>query len=324
MYHTAWSLSVSLFVDPLCQSSSSTFYPQTNHTPIHSHTPIHRSPARFPPSDPIQVNTKAQSTVCLQNKAICTPLMLSHIAVFCSVAISTCSVFMFCSYSVLEFMLFPIRNLKTTQMLHICIYLCINRIFCPVTAQAPSSAIPAQAGVGVATTVHLNPMQLMAVDRIGLQSAQISTQNIQPASMTAQGIQPAPIGVQGLHATAPISTQGIQQAPVATQQPQPEAKPSGNNKQVTNFISLLFYFQKLCCDKLLLLLSSRCSSGWEHCVCDQPNWQYVQRYTACHHCSSDTPPGDEHRCTHTSLVTQTQHPPQETCEWGVSGLCSNQ
>ncbi|KAF4079288.1 hypothetical protein AMELA_G00191320 [Ameiurus melas] len=94
----------------------------------------------------------------------------------------------------------------------------------PVTAQAPTSAIPAQAGVGVATTVHLNPMQLMAVDRIGLQSAQISTQNIQPASMTAQGIQPATIGVQGLHATAPISTQGIQQAPVTTQQP--EGKPS--------------------------------------------------------------------------------------------------
>ncbi|XP_066522278.1 histone deacetylase complex subunit SAP130a isoform X2 [Hoplias malabaricus] len=98
----------------------------------------------------------------------------------------------------------------------------------PVTAQTPTSALPAQAGVGVATTVHLNPMQLMAVDRIGLQSAQISTQNIQPASMTAQGIQPAPIGVQGLHATAPISTQGIQQAPVAAQQPQPEAKPSAS------------------------------------------------------------------------------------------------
>ncbi|XP_076134983.1 histone deacetylase complex subunit SAP130a isoform X4 [Alosa pseudoharengus] len=97
----------------------------------------------------------------------------------------------------------------------------------PVTPQAPSSALPTQAGVGVATTVHLNPMQLMAVDRIGLQSAQISTQSIQPASMAAQGIQPAPIGVQGLHATAPISTQGIQQAPIATQQPQPEAKPSG-------------------------------------------------------------------------------------------------
>uniref|UniRef100_A0A672MJH1 Histone deacetylase complex subunit SAP130-like n=1 Tax=Sinocyclocheilus grahami TaxID=75366 RepID=A0A672MJH1_SINGR len=93
----------------------------------------------------------------------------------------------------------------------------------PVTAPAQSSALPAQAGVGVATTVHLNPM-LMAVDRIGLPSAQISTQNIQPASMTAQGIQPAPIGVQGLHATAPISTQSVQQAP---QQPQSEAKPPG-------------------------------------------------------------------------------------------------
>lgn len=111
------------------------------------------------------------------------------------------------------------------MMLNICVYLCVL-----VTAQATSSAIPAQAGVGVATTVHLNPMQLMAVDRIGLQSAQISTQNIQPASMAPQGIQPTPIGVQGLHATAPISTQGIPQAPVATQQPQPEAKPSGNNK----------------------------------------------------------------------------------------------
>ncbi|KAK1796772.1 hypothetical protein P4O66_009787 [Electrophorus voltai] len=90
----------------------------------------------------------------------------------------------------------------------------------PGKPQTPSSALPAQAGVGVATAVHLNPMQLMTVDRIGLQSTQISTQNIQPA----QGIQPAPIGVQ--HATAPISTQGIQQAPVAAPQLQPEAKPS--------------------------------------------------------------------------------------------------
>lgn len=97
----------------------------------------------------------------------------------------------------------------------------------PVTAQAQSSALPGQAGVGVATTVHLNPMQLMAVDRIGLQSAQISTQNIQPASMTTQGIQPAPIGVQGLHATAPINTQSVQQLPVVTQQSQSETKPSG-------------------------------------------------------------------------------------------------
>lgn len=97
----------------------------------------------------------------------------------------------------------------------------------PVTAQAQSSTLQTQTGVGVATTVHLNPMQLMAVERIGLQSAQISTQNIQPASMTAQGIQPTPIGVQGLHATAPIGTQSVQQAPVATQQPQSETKPSG-------------------------------------------------------------------------------------------------
>ncbi|XP_056894408.1 histone deacetylase complex subunit SAP130a [Takifugu flavidus] len=98
----------------------------------------------------------------------------------------------------------------------------------PVTPQAPSSALPTQAGVGVATTVHLNHMQLMAVDRIGLQSAQISTQGIQPAPIAAQGIQPAPIGVQGLHTSAPITTQGIQQTPLVTQQQQQaqsEAKP---------------------------------------------------------------------------------------------------
>uniref|UniRef100_A0A2K5QN74 Histone deacetylase complex subunit SAP130 C-terminal domain-containing protein n=1 Tax=Cebus imitator TaxID=2715852 RepID=A0A2K5QN74_CEBIM len=34
----------------------------------------------------------------------------------------------------------------------------------PVSAQAPNSAITAQTGVGVASTVHLNPMQLMTVD----------------------------------------------------------------------------------------------------------------------------------------------------------------
>lgn len=105
--------------------------------------------------------------------------------------------------------------------------------FQQVTPQAPSSALPTQTGVGVATTVHLNHMQLMAVDRIGLPSAQISTQGIQPAPIAAQGIQPAPIGVQGLHTSAPITTQGIQQAPIVTQQqqqqqPQSEAK-SGNN-----------------------------------------------------------------------------------------------
>uniref|UniRef100_M4AQ85 Sin3A-associated protein a n=1 Tax=Xiphophorus maculatus TaxID=8083 RepID=M4AQ85_XIPMA len=97
----------------------------------------------------------------------------------------------------------------------------------PVTPQAPSSALPAQAGVGVATTVHLNHMQLMAVDRIGLPSAQISTQGIQPAPIGAQGIQPAQIGVQGLHSPASIATQGVQPAPIVTQQQQQqtEAKP---------------------------------------------------------------------------------------------------
>nr|XP_057928977.1 histone deacetylase complex subunit SAP130a isoform X3 [Doryrhamphus excisus] len=81
----------------------------------------------------------------------------------------------------------------------------------PVTPQAPSSALPTQAGVGVATTVHLNHMQLMA---------QISTQGIQPAPIAAQGIQPAPIGVQGLHTSASIGAQGIQQASNTTQQQQ--------------------------------------------------------------------------------------------------------
>lgn len=88
----------------------------------------------------------------------------------------------------------------------------------------------------MATTVHLNHMQLMAVDRIGLPSAQISTQGIQPAPIAAQGIQPAPIGVQGLHTSASITTQGITQTSNVTQQPQQqqqqvqtEAKP-GNDK----------------------------------------------------------------------------------------------
>ncbi|XP_019752719.1 histone deacetylase complex subunit SAP130a [Hippocampus comes] len=97
----------------------------------------------------------------------------------------------------------------------------------PVTPQAPSNALPTQAGVGVATTVHLNHMQLMAVDRIGLPSAQISTQGIQPTPIATQGIQPAPIGVQGLHpGTATIGAPGLQQGAGTAQQQQPptEAK----------------------------------------------------------------------------------------------------
>ncbi|KAM9249735.1 histone deacetylase complex subunit SAP130 isoform 1-T1 [Dugong dugon] len=102
----------------------------------------------------------------------------------------------------------------------------------PVSAQAPNSAITAQTGVGVASTVHLNPMQLMTVDTSharhiqGIQPAPISTQGIQPASIGTQGIQPAPIGTQGIHSAAPINTQGLQPAPLGTQQPPPEGKTS--------------------------------------------------------------------------------------------------
>ncbi|NXM09675.1 SP130 deacetylase, partial [Tyrannus savana] len=102
----------------------------------------------------------------------------------------------------------------------------------PVSAQAPNSAITAQTGVGVASTVHLNPMQLMTVDASharhiqGIQPAPISAQGIQPAPISAQGIQPAPIGTQGLHPAAPIGAQGLQPAPMGAQQPQGDTKTS--------------------------------------------------------------------------------------------------
>ncbi|XP_054984262.1 histone deacetylase complex subunit SAP130 isoform X2 [Sorex araneus] len=102
----------------------------------------------------------------------------------------------------------------------------------PVSAQAPNSAITAQTGVGVASTVHLNPMQLMTVDASharhiqGIQPAPISTQGIQPAPIGTPGIQPAPIGTQGIHPATPISTQGLQPAPLGTQPPPPEGKTS--------------------------------------------------------------------------------------------------
>ncbi|NP_001243552.1 histone deacetylase complex subunit SAP130b isoform X1 [Danio rerio] len=92
----------------------------------------------------------------------------------------------------------------------------------PVTAQAPSAAMPTQAGVGVASAVHLNSMQLMTVDRI----TQINTQNIQPGAMTAQGIQPTPIPAQNLHTSAQITTPSIQPSPVNQQQPPTESKAS--------------------------------------------------------------------------------------------------
>ncbi|XP_012884265.1 PREDICTED: histone deacetylase complex subunit SAP130 [Dipodomys ordii] len=102
----------------------------------------------------------------------------------------------------------------------------------PVSAQAPNSAITAQTGVGVASTVHLNPMQLMTVDASharhiqGIQPAPINTQGIQPAPIGTPGIQPAPIGTQGIHSATPINTQGLQPAPMGTQQPPPEGKTS--------------------------------------------------------------------------------------------------
>ncbi|XP_044930301.1 histone deacetylase complex subunit SAP130 isoform X8 [Mustela putorius furo] len=102
----------------------------------------------------------------------------------------------------------------------------------PVSAQAPNSAITAQTSVGVASTVHLNPMQLMTVDASharhiqGIQPAPISTQGIQPAPIGTPGIQPAPMGTQGIHSATPINTQGLQPAPMGTQQPQPEGKTS--------------------------------------------------------------------------------------------------
>ncbi|XP_068057373.1 histone deacetylase complex subunit SAP130 isoform X1 [Anomalospiza imberbis] len=102
----------------------------------------------------------------------------------------------------------------------------------PVSAQAPNSAITAQTGVGVASTVHLNPMQLMTVDASharhiqGIQPAPISAQGIQPAPISAQGIQPAPIGTQGLHPAAPMGAQGLQPAPIGAQQPPGDAKTS--------------------------------------------------------------------------------------------------
>ncbi|XP_063163013.1 histone deacetylase complex subunit SAP130 isoform X6 [Candoia aspera] len=102
----------------------------------------------------------------------------------------------------------------------------------PVSAQAPNSAIAAQTGVGVASTVHLNPMQLMTVDASharhiqGIQSTPIGAQGIQPAPISAQGIQSTPIGTQGLHPAAPIGTQSLQTAPLGPQQPQTETKTS--------------------------------------------------------------------------------------------------
>ncbi|KAL0624524.1 LOW QUALITY PROTEIN: Histone deacetylase complex subunit SAP130 [Plecturocebus cupreus] len=108
----------------------------------------------------------------------------------------------------------------------------VQAFLIPQSPKAPNSAITAQTGVGVASTVHLNPMQLMTVDASharhiqGIQPAPISTQGIQPAPIGTPGIQPAPLGTQGIHSATPINTQGLQPAPMGTQQPQPEGKTS--------------------------------------------------------------------------------------------------
>ena len=108
----------------------------------------------------------------------------------------------------------------------------------------------------MATTVHLNPMQLMTMDRIGLQSAQISTQGIQPAPIAAQGIQPTPLGVQGLHTSAPITTQGIQQTPIVTQQQQPqsEAKPGNYWKDSASATTARIMSASLTCGLFIIRL----------------------------------------------------------------------
>ncbi|NWW79461.1 SP130 deacetylase, partial [Climacteris rufus] len=99
-------------------------------------------------------------------------------------------------------------------------------------ASRTSSAFSLAPGVGVASTVHLNPMQLMTVDASharhiqGIQPAPIGAQGIQPAPIGAQGIQPAPIGTPGLHPAAPMGAQGLQPAPMGAQQPPGDAKTS--------------------------------------------------------------------------------------------------
>ncbi|XP_040283913.1 histone deacetylase complex subunit SAP130 isoform X7 [Bufo bufo] len=109
----------------------------------------------------------------------------------------------------------------------------------PVSAQAPNSAITAQS---VASTVHLNPMQLINVDTShtrhiqGIQPAPVSAQGMQPTPFSTQGIQatpiatqgipPPPISNQGMHPAGSITTQGVQTSSVNAQQASSDPKPS--------------------------------------------------------------------------------------------------
>ncbi|KAM5163348.1 histone deacetylase complex subunit SAP130 isoform 8-T9 [Mantella aurantiaca] len=108
----------------------------------------------------------------------------------------------------------------------------------PVSAQAPNSAITAQS---VASTVHLNPMQLINVDTShtrhiqgiqpapvsaqGMQPTPFSTQGIQATPLGTQGIQPPPISSQGIHPAGSITTQGVQTSSVCSQQASSDTKP---------------------------------------------------------------------------------------------------
>ncbi|XP_053565922.1 histone deacetylase complex subunit SAP130 isoform X2 [Bombina bombina] len=95
----------------------------------------------------------------------------------------------------------------------------------PVSAQAPNSAITAQS---VASTVHLNPMQLINVDT----SHTRHIQGIQPAPVSAQGMQPTPFSTQSIQAT-PINSQGIQQSSINTQAMHPAASITAQGVQTS-------------------------------------------------------------------------------------------
>ncbi|KAE8604422.1 hypothetical protein XENTR_v10014708 [Xenopus tropicalis] len=99
----------------------------------------------------------------------------------------------------------------------------------PVSAQAPNSAITAQS---VASTVHLNPMQLINMDT----SHTRHIQGIQPAPVSAQGIQPSPFSAQGIQAT-PINTQGIQQTSINTQAIHPATSITNQGVQTSSVSS---------------------------------------------------------------------------------------
>lgn len=157
----------------------------------------------------------------------------------------------------------------------------------------------------------------MAVDRIGLQSAQISTQGIQPAPIAAQGIQPAPIGVQGLHTSAPITTQGIQQTPIVTQQQQQQAQAEAKPGIYWILLSWIFLWY-VGFFMIQFFFLRRCFGWW---LCCKPHNQHIQCHPASSHLGAGTCPSSS-RISHFSVFTSTQHSSQEACYWGV-GIMEN-